>query len=225
MRKCKECSYEHEMLGNSPCPRCGGSEFIVYNDVSEKKTVRSIDKETTNENIRKTIKDSEFNNLKNGGQRPLDNPNLEEFNCPRCNYLNLVPGGVCPNCNYSLNSNIPNEIMQNKKTVKISEFSSNELKGLETSIELIPLSVSENVIPLSIGENKIHAMNRKDFDINDESISSTEHLELFLTDGKIAIRNVASNQALFIQIKNETVLENEDVILIGKSKFYKVSYK
>ena len=223
MRKCKECSYEQDILGNSPCPRCGGTEFIV-NTLKEVRTVKSSISDNTSENMRKTIKDSDFKGM--GESLKESNLNNSSFkNCPRCNYLNSGQVNICPNCNYELKANASISEKQFKNTVKISEFASLDKVDNDFVVELKPVSADLETITISMIENQAHTMSRKDFDVSDESISSNPHLELNLVNGKVIIKNIATNQALFKQVNNEVVIENNDIILIGRNKFYKIVIK
>lgn len=222
MKKCKECSYELNITDGNSCPRCGGIDFIFIDSAGN-----VTKKSTASDNLRNTIKDSDYKNSIIGEKTSMIENSAERtnYNCPRCNYLNLSQTLICPNCNYQLKNPDVDSKSTLKKTVKIHEFSAIEQKIVNPSFELIPIESEGKIITIQFSNEEIFSISRTDIDNTDESISANGHCEFRLENGSLIIKNVSSNQALFKLIKDEILIENDDIILIGKNKFYKARIK
>lgn len=214
MRKCKECSYEQNIQDYTPCPRCGGNNFSFSNENSHatQRSADHFDFEISND-IRKTIA---------GKQVFLSDRDVKS--CPKCKYNLVALSDSCPNCGFEFDVVNSAGVMSNhqKVTISISNFEKLNNEPHNCSIELIPIGEKGKNVTIDFANATVHQLSRNDIDEKDDSISTNSHLQLMIIGDKLVIKNLASNQALFKLIKDEETLISDDIILIGRNKYYKV---
>jgi hypothetical protein len=99
-----------------------------------------------------------------------------------------------------------------KKTLFIGDFDTQKEKNLH--FELVPLS-DDNAKPLRFYSNK-ETVKRSNIADDDYSISSEEHVTFEKTEDGWKMKNVSSNGALFIRVEDEYLIQENDIIIIGK---------
>lgn len=220
MKTCTVCGYKENTDISEVCPKCK-STLNVPSKV-EKKTVIGAGYPANRLATKNTL---------------ISNANAIDYttsqlNCSNCNYPLRVGEAVCPSCgNEHLNSStisdnfnspilIPKLMHPNPKsktTKRLEDFS------LEAEIPVIKLKPLNNkrLTELESSQGILEA-SRETIDSNDESLSSKNHIVIQFKDGKWFISNQATNKAVFVQVNKEVELNNDDLILLGEKKYYKV---
>lgn len=134
--------------------------------------------------------------------------------CKSCSYPLREEHNSCPQCGTSVNAQL--ESAPETKTLTLSNKST---PFKQAALKAVSLSSSPSGKDIQL-TNKEVIVNRGLVDESDKTISLEKHARITEQNGKWFIENVASNQALFIQVTNKTKLENGMIILVGDSKFY-----
>lgn len=102
-----------------------------------------------------------------------------------------------------------------KKTLFLDEF--NNKRNDKLSFELVPIGNDE--VPLKFYKEEV-VLARNEIDNEDLSISKSDHLVIKKEDGKWVVENTSSNGAVFIMVKGKTVLDENDILIIGTNKLF-----
>lgn len=225
MRKCKNCSYKLMEYDPDQCPQCGSKDILkdtsTFNtvkgeqDQSEQKHTKMGRQFDDLEPINMTVKGKQMDNPNSPGQAPNQ--------CPHCGYPLIIIGSVCQNCNKSIIQPIQNDLqIANNKTISFKDLIESEIDVNQHLMELCPLNKMEELIRIKLKDGGEKLLSRKDIDHQDESLSQNQHVKFSFKDKNWIIDNIASNQAVFKMVRFEEKLQDGDIILIGRNKFYQV---
>lgn len=131
--------------------------------------------------------------------------NLTYLIC-ECGYPTIPNTKECPNCKkifIPAGQKVKNTI--NKSLLKLKPIGINKNKYSE--IKII---------------NESQTISRKDIDETDLFISSDKHLKFFKKDDKWYIKNLSSNKSVYIRVDKNTVINNNDILLLGQNKLYEI---
>ncbi|MBL7819919.1 MAG: hypothetical protein JNL65_04835 [Saprospiraceae bacterium] len=225
MRKCKNCSYKLMEHDPAQCPQCGSKDIL--NEVSVFNTIKGEQDQNHQlpTEMGRQISDLDPINLTKRGKQ-LENqnfPNHEQNPCPNCGYPLIKIGSVCQNCNKSIIQPIQNDLqIANNKTISFKDLIESEIDVNQHLMELCPLNKMEELIRIKLKDGGEKLLSRKDIDHQDESLSQNQHVKFSFKDKNWIIDNIASNQAVFKMVRFEEKLQDGDIILIGRNKFYQV---
>jgi len=133
------------------------------------------------------------------------------YNCSQCAYLLPDSKKVCTKCGY----NHIQKMEERKKTIPFASF---QYKATTSGMKLTPLNFEGE--PIS-RKGETNMLSRDDIDSQDMTISSQNHVEFKKMDGKWYIENGSSNNAVFLQVTRNTVIESGSIIILGQSKVFK----
>ena len=211
--KCGVCGFLNEK-GTQTCITCGGDISPSTSDF--KKTIIS-----NGPNARMNTKNTIISNFNHGIEK-LSEPN----HCGQCGYPIMPGANVCPACGHSNgddrnidSSSSPSLVKSSgtKSTKRLDDFAKEEEVPI---LKLIPLN-SKKTNVLSSTEGSIR-VSREDLDVMDESISAKQHLAIDYINGAWYLKNLATNQAVFIQVNDKVQLSNNQILLVGEKKLFRV---
>jgi len=206
---CVICNFKNQD-NNTYCEKCGNHLFHANNHHFELDNSKKLSQPDSNGEAKATIHGIPLVNT---------NPHIRENQCSHCGYLMVIDATCCPNCGQAPNQKTKIEGRFRPYTKKIEEFQ--PLKN--ESINLITLAPLNDTTLNTVRLNGSQAtISRQDIDISDQSISQDKHVEFFQIDGVWHIKNVSSNGAVFIQIKDDMPIKSGDIIQIGMNKIYKI---
>ncbi|MBK6860357.1 MAG: hypothetical protein IPK91_06000 [Saprospiraceae bacterium] len=225
MRKCKNCSYKLMEYDPDQCPQCGSKDILK--DTSTFNTVKGeqdqIEQKHTKmgrqfddlEPINMTVKGKQMDNPNSPGQAPNQ--------CPHCGYPLIIISSVCQNCNKSIaQAKQDDHQIVNSKTISLKDLIESESNESRPFMELIPLNKGEGPIKIKLKDGGERVLGRIEIDPQDESLSQNQHVKFSFKEKNWTLDNVASNQAVFKMVRTEEKLQDGDIIMIGRNKFYQV---
>lgn len=218
MVKCSECGYSNNPASSDACIKCNSklNLLVPVNSAKPKPTVSNMKKTQAGKGgLKKTIE----------GQQLSTTP----MACSECSYSIRAGQSICPNCGHDNVGNVGHDEpsisirKSGPKTIRLNDFvTEEELEPIEEvipSFSLAPVHGKEKE-PI-IKEGKEFILGRSDFDPEDMTISSKEHLKLEFEDGEWYLSNTSTNEALFIQVKGRLKITDGQVLLIGQKKYYR----
>lgn len=198
--KCRSCGFSENENLDQNCRKCGSQISVVPkwepgSPLENKVTILKSTNRADNESVIQPnllSKKSQFTRILETDKAEVKEPVLETK-------VEKISVPLKRSGTLFLNDfDISKEIGVKFELIQIGEDESNNIK------------VSEKEIDLS----------RKDIDVDDMSISSSNHVRFYKKEGKWFMKNMSSNGALFIRVKDEVALEENDIIIVGRKKTF-----
>lgn len=201
---CIKCGYILSAFSNL-CPSCGYNNSIKEKTESLKKTM--IYQKTAANHTENTVAISESKTSDISNKTIRDEALVIDENITGAydEYLPSTPYSKTVREKYSPTAEYKEDIKKNP--VRLEALTLND-----NADQAAIINFKKNTDKLII--------NRKKINDDDTTISADKHAVIYKENDEWFIENMASNKAVFLQVKDVSKLKNGDIILFGADKFY-----